>query len=36
MACAKPPRSSVPPLLIVVELAAANTFAAPPNSVPPF
>jgi len=36
MVCAKPPRSSVPPLLTVVALAAANAFAAPPFSVPPF
>ena len=36
MACATPPRSIVPPVLIVVELAAANVFAAPAFSVPPF
>ena len=31
--CAKPPRSSVPPLLTVVALAALKAFAAPPATV---
>ena len=35
MVCAKPPRSSVPPLLIPVALAALNALAAPASNVPP-
>ena len=35
IACARPPRSSVPPALMVVALPALNAFAAPPFSVPP-